>query len=276
MKQILMFALLFGCSYLSAAAPMITNITPNNGPSSGGTSVTISGSGFTGATEVDVDGVAVSSFTVVNDTTITFTSAIHVPENVTVVVIAPSGTSPPNHPNDFFTYTGDWTVFVPINDSGNVYPINAQTSVLGAAIPVGGGPRDVAIDPFGKFAYVLGNTNNTLTVINIATDAIIPVPLTLPLNGPLVMAIHPTLPKAYITYQNSDDFTVINLTNPSQPSVTSNVHLALGEHSEGVAFLPDGSFACVGGTVSDQMYKIDATSDAVLPPPYAHTCRGST
>lgn len=39
-------------TYVAAAVPVVTAVAPNNGPASGGTSVTITGTGFTGATAV--------------------------------------------------------------------------------------------------------------------------------------------------------------------------------------------------------------------------------
>jgi len=52
-------------------SPMVTSVTPSTGVPTGGNTVTITGTGFTGATSVTFGGVAATSFTVVNDTTIT-------------------------------------------------------------------------------------------------------------------------------------------------------------------------------------------------------------
>ncbi|MGJ4844988.1 IPT/TIG domain-containing protein [Leifsonia sp. Le1] len=76
-------------------APAITSLTPTHGPEAGGTVVTITGTGFTGATGVTFDGTAGTAFTVVNDTTITVTTPAHAPGAVGVVVTGAGGPSAP-------------------------------------------------------------------------------------------------------------------------------------------------------------------------------------
>ncbi|MGA0568172.1 IPT/TIG domain-containing protein [Rathayibacter sp. KR2-224] len=80
----------------NAAVPAsITSIVPNHGPQTGGTSVTITGSGFTAATGVTFDGVAGTNFTIVDDGHITVTTPVHAPGAVDVVVQSPNGDSAP-------------------------------------------------------------------------------------------------------------------------------------------------------------------------------------
>ena len=76
----------------STAAPMLFHISPGGGASSGGTSVTISGTNLTGATSVQFGSNIASSFTVNSATEIT---AISPPgsENVAVTVTTSSGAS---------------------------------------------------------------------------------------------------------------------------------------------------------------------------------------
>ncbi|MGO3146443.1 MAG: beta strand repeat-containing protein, partial [Leucobacter sp.] len=84
-----------------AGAPTITGIAPNNGPQTGGTDVTITGSGFTGATGVTFDGAEGTTFTVDSDTTITVTTPAGPVGPADVVVLHPAGNSGPG----VFTYT---------------------------------------------------------------------------------------------------------------------------------------------------------------------------
>jgi hypothetical protein len=77
----------------TAAAPAITGISPSSGPQAGGTSVTINGSGFTGATRVAFGGLAATSYTVVSATQITAVSPAQTGAHY-VIVTGPGGTSP--------------------------------------------------------------------------------------------------------------------------------------------------------------------------------------
>jgi hypothetical protein len=82
--------------------PTVTSLTPNTGPVSGNTPVTITGSGFTGATNVQF-GANSPPFTVVSDSEITTTSPMAPPGQVDVQVTTPAGTSMPTMA-DKFTY----------------------------------------------------------------------------------------------------------------------------------------------------------------------------
>ena len=84
------------------AAPAVTGLSPTSGPASGGTLVTITGTGLSGATAVDFGMTPATNVTVVNDTTITADS----PSGtgiVDVTVITAGGTSETS-PADHFAY----------------------------------------------------------------------------------------------------------------------------------------------------------------------------
>ena len=55
----------------SRESPTVTGLSPTTGPTAGGTLVTITGTGFTGATAVDFGTTAATNLDVVSDTTIT-------------------------------------------------------------------------------------------------------------------------------------------------------------------------------------------------------------
>ena len=115
-----------------AAAPAVTGVSPGSGPVSGGTSVTITGSGFTGATAVNFGGTVASSFTVNGDTSVTATApAATAVGPVDVTVTTPSGTSATSSA-DQFTYTYPFTGYqAPVDNPPTVNQVNR-----GQAIPV--------------------------------------------------------------------------------------------------------------------------------------------
>ena len=78
-----------------STAPSISSVSPSSGPDSGGTSVTIVGSNFTGATAVSIGASTLlsGSFTVVDDTHITFTTPANAAGIVDISVINPGGSA---------------------------------------------------------------------------------------------------------------------------------------------------------------------------------------
>jgi len=84
--------------------PTVTGITPPTGTTAGGTTVTITGTGFTGATKVTFGAVAVTSYTVVSDTEITAVSPPQAASIQNIHVTTAGGTSEPVVAVDPFTY----------------------------------------------------------------------------------------------------------------------------------------------------------------------------
>jgi hypothetical protein len=84
------------------AAPTVTGLNPTSGPAAGGTLLTITGTGFTGATAVDFGATAATDFTVINGTTITADSPAGT-DTVDVTVTTTYGTSA-TAPSNRFTY----------------------------------------------------------------------------------------------------------------------------------------------------------------------------
>ncbi len=82
--------------------PTVTNVSPATGPTLGGTSVTITGTKFTGATDVTIGGGAATAVTVVDDTTITATTPAGSSGTASVEVTTTYGT---NAANTLYTYT---------------------------------------------------------------------------------------------------------------------------------------------------------------------------
>lgn len=73
----------------SNPAPTVTSISPNTGLTTGGTAVTIRGTGFLLAATVKFGGTSATGLTLVNSTTITGTAPAHAAGTVSVVVTNP-------------------------------------------------------------------------------------------------------------------------------------------------------------------------------------------
>jgi hypothetical protein len=74
---------------VTAAPPTVSSVAPSSGPTAGGTAVTITGTDFVSGATVTLGGTAATGVTVVNDTTITATTAAHAVGAVDVVVTNP-------------------------------------------------------------------------------------------------------------------------------------------------------------------------------------------
>ncbi|MCC6381183.1 MAG: IPT/TIG domain-containing protein [Dehalococcoidia bacterium] len=82
-------------TYTGSAPPTILSISPSGGPLGGGTPVTITGTGFLGATSVKFGGVPGTNLVVVSDSTITVTTPVGMPAGaIDVIVTTPRGANP--------------------------------------------------------------------------------------------------------------------------------------------------------------------------------------
>jgi hypothetical protein len=87
-----------------SAPPSVSDINPKAGPMGGGKHVTVTGSGFTGATAVNFGTTAASNLTVASDSQLTVTSPpTKVTGTVDVTVTTPTGTSTAT-PADQYAY----------------------------------------------------------------------------------------------------------------------------------------------------------------------------
>jgi hypothetical protein len=109
--------------YTFVAAPTVTGVSPNKGPTGGLTSVTITGTNLSGATGVSFGGTAATNLHNNTSTSITVDSPGEAPGTVDVMVTTAGGMSAVNSPADNFTYFAQPTV----------------TGVSPASGPTGGG-----------------------------------------------------------------------------------------------------------------------------------------
>ncbi len=121
------------CNLPTVVAPTATGLTPPQGPTTGGTTVTVTGSGFQpGKTTVTIGGVTVpaSAVTVTSPTSLTFTTPAHPAGPVTVAVTTPNGTSGTLP----FTFVDDATNPSPTTESGSSSPGSPAIETVTATV----------------------------------------------------------------------------------------------------------------------------------------------
>ncbi len=120
-------------AYTYNAPPTVTAVSPNNGPQAGTNTVTLTGTGFTGATAVDFGtSNPGTSIDVLSDTSLTVTAPSG-SGTVDVTVTTPTGgTSAANPPGDHYTYNAPPTVT-------NVSPNNGPPSGTNTVTVTGSG-----------------------------------------------------------------------------------------------------------------------------------------
>ncbi len=135
-------------------APTVSALSPASGPVAGGTSVTITGSGLTGATAVSFGTVAATSFTVVSDSEITALSPAHAAGPVDVRVTTTAGTSADTAADDYSYAEGSTTT--PVAPTITAWP-TASALTLGEALSdstLSGGSASAT----GTFAFTSPST----------------------------------------------------------------------------------------------------------------------
>ena len=138
----------FGGPFNYVGAPTVTSVSPNSGPTAGGTSVTITGTNFNGATAVTFGGTAATGITVESATSITATTPVGAVGAVDVAVTTPGGTGTGT---GAFSYVAPGTPTV-TSVSPNCGPVAGGTSVTitgtnftGATAVTFGGTAAIAI-----------------------------------------------------------------------------------------------------------------------------------
>ncbi len=180
-----------------ASAPTVTSVSPGTGPAAGSTSVTITGTGFTGTTAVKFGAVTATGFTVNSATSITATSPAGT-GTVDITVTTPAGTSATSAA-DQFTYTSAPTVTAVAPASGLAaggtsvaitgtnltgatavkfgatnaasFTVNSATSIT-AISPAGSGTVDITVTTAAgtsatstadRFTFAVATTQTTLS-----------------------------------------------------------------------------------------------------------------
>jgi large repetitive protein len=188
---------------------VVTGVNPNNGFIGGGASVTITGSGFTGATAVSFGANSAATFTVNSDTQITATSPAGSQGVVDVTVTTPVGGTSAFSAADHFTYIGVPTV-TGLNpttgpEAGSISVIITGTNLSGAS------------------SVKFGTTNAASFTVNSATQ----ITATLPAGTPGLVDVTVTTPVGGISaISSADQFTY--MAGPTVTAVSPNTGLVTG------------------------------------------------
>ncbi|MGZ6927941.1 MAG: beta strand repeat-containing protein, partial [Acidimicrobiia bacterium] len=196
------------------AGPTVTSVTPSSGPASGGTSVTIGGTGFSGATAVKFGTTAAASFTVNNANQITATSPAHAGGTVDVTVTTPSGTSP--------TGAADQFTFVPAPTVTSVTPSSGSTSG-GTSVTIAG------TDFTGATAVSFGGTAAASFTVDNAGQ----ITASSPAHAAGTVDVTVTTPSGTSATGAADQFTFVS--GPTVTSVTPSSGPASGGTSVTIA-----------------------------------------
>lgn len=141
-----------------AATPTVSSVNPASGPTAGGTTVTITGTGLTGTTGVKFGLMPATSFTFVNDTTVTAVAPSHAAGTVDVTVTNADGTST--------VVAGDQFTFLSAPTVSNVSPVSGPTTG-GTVVTVTG--TGFVTGP-GNTSVSFGGTPSTSVAVASATQ----------------------------------------------------------------------------------------------------------
>jgi uncharacterized protein (TIGR03437 family) len=140
--------------------PGIAGVEPNTGSAAGGTKVTITGSGFTGATNVTIGGVPVTGISIKGDTSISGTTGAGTAGTASVSVTNSAGASAPNK---LFTYIAPGTI--------NFTQILGQPTDTNATLNV---QSSASIDMYYQYGTASGNYTATTPTVTTTADPYTP------------------------------------------------------------------------------------------------------
>jgi prepilin-type N-terminal cleavage/methylation domain-containing protein len=157
---------------------------------------------------------------------------------------------------------------VPGRSSYSIFDPTAATQFLtggsgvGAGIPVGSSPIDVAINPKTNRVYVTNSGSNTVSVIDGATDTILGTPIPVG-TSPRFIAVNPANNKIYVSNVTGKTVSVINgATNAVSPPLSFTVGgTAMAPGAITVNPVNNDVYVMPSGSVAGFM-RIDGSTDA--------------
>ncbi|WP_231952599.1 IPT/TIG domain-containing protein [Paenibacillus sp. AD87] len=147
-------------TYMAMAAPTIVGLSPISGPTSGGTTVTLTGTNLTGTTGVTFGGRAATAYIVNSPTQITATAPSGTVGAVNIMVTTPGGTA---------TLTFGYTYFMAAPTIISISPVSGPTSGGTIVTLTGTNLTDATAVKFG--ATAASYTVNSATQITATAPA---------------------------------------------------------------------------------------------------------
>ena len=231
-----------------AAPPTIASVTPATGPTTGGTTVTITGSHLVGATAVRFGTSLATTYTVVNPTTITAVTPTHGAGAVGVSVTTTGGTAADATAFTFVTPRPTITGVTP-----GTGPTTGGTTVTVTGTHLTG----VTTVDFGTTAgtSVTGESPTTLTVVTPSHRAgIVPVSVTTP--GGVA-----SMPTAFSFVTPAPAVTGVT---PATGSTKGGTAVSIAGH-----FLTTATTVTFGGTAATTVKVVSPTRLTAVTPPHA-------
>ncbi len=172
--------------FVGAAAPVVTGVSPNSGPSLGGTSVVISGENLYGAVSIHFDYAAATSWTVLNNTSIQLSTPAQTAGYADVTVGTQYGISAINSADQFLY------VFTPalIPSPDTVWTVlfgDLRTNTITAELPVNNLQFTSVLNGVGSLSGTINMADARVQAAD-ASDVLIPgrTQIWVDLNGVLV------------------------------------------------------------------------------------------
>ena len=137
-------------------------------------------------------------------------------------------------------------------------------------IPVGDAPTGVAAAPDGSRVYVTNRLDDTVSVINAATNSVVGLPIAVG-RDPWGVAVTPDGGRVYVANRASNTVSVIetrtNTVVDTDPTTDGVNPIRVGSRPFGVAVTPYGSRVYVANALSNSVSVIDARTDQVVGDP---------
>jgi hypothetical protein len=223
-----------------------------SGLTSGGQSVTITGSNFTGATGVFFGGVAASSFTINSDTSITAITPADGAGTVDVTVANLNGSSA--------TSTADQFQYVAVNSTAPPTVANAASATLAR------NQKSASLSVLGASQYAA----NTLTY-TWSTTGTPPASVSFSNNG------NNGASNVTATFSQAGSYSFqVTITDPAGSSVTSNVGVTVNQVATALTVSPASGSVVPNGTLQFSDTAADQFGNSHTARPISWTVRGGT